>query len=639
VAKKIIQSRQRWRDLFLDFIGHLTIISKEIDAGRKVPLLDVMYEAQHYFLNQICDGLDHGIHSFTCLKARQLGISTISLAIDLFWLSVHEKIQGALVVDEEGNKEKFRVLLEQYIEGLPRGLRVGIARHNRNLLVLNNGSSLDYLVAGQKRGKATLGQSRALNFLHATEVSSYGSEEGFASLTAALAHKHPHRLYIYESTAKGLNLFYDRWNDAKEDDLTQRTFFCGWWLKEDYAFPRGSKEFQRWWNAKLDDGEIALCREVWDRYQYKITAEQLAWHRYYRTVKISDSDLMNQNFPWTEDQAFIMTGKSFFPLRRVTADIREIDDAKVPLQAYRYHMGENFLATEIEQVDRTKDADLRVWEEPVGDAVYVMGIDPAYGRNDNKDRHAIEVFRCFADRCVQVAEYATDIPETYQTAWVMAHLAGCYGRSASDCRIWINLEIGGPGGAIMNELRHLRQLLDAGVLAPTANAEIGMDNIFGGARWYLYHRPDSMGAGYVYNWKTTADNKLMIMNQLRDNYTVRALQVRSIPLLQEMERVVQNGGEIAAEGRAKDDRVFATALANRAWVDWVRPAMITSNESYDRVMERLKLQESQPQATFVGSIIRDFFVSQQEARFEQEDTRAWDLDQPWGIGEVEEDYE
>src|SRR5215475_4908601 len=100
--------KSRWLRPFLEFIGYMTILSKEIDnTDRATPLLDVLYGAQYRFLNNIATGLDEGIHSFTCLKARQLGISTISLAIDVFWLTMHDGLQGALITDEESNKEKF----------------------------------------------------------------------------------------------------------------------------------------------------------------------------------------------------------------------------------------------------------------------------------------------------------------------------------------------------------------------------------------------------------------------------------------------------------------------------------------------------------------------------------------------------
>ena len=613
-------AKPAWMELFLDFIGNMTISSKELDSAKPVPLLDVLYTAQYRFMEEVAEGLDRGIHDFKCLKSRQLGVSTISLALDVFWASVHDKLQGALITDTDGNRDKFRILIEQYIESLPRGLRVGIKQHNRNNLVLMNGSVIDYLVAGTRGKKGALGTSRALNFLHATECSNWGSTDAdIANLQASLAEKHPHRLYLWESTARGYgNEWYDMCESAKSDNDVQKLFFLGWFLKEDYSFDENSPEFKRWWDGKLSAEEEEAQEKVMIESRWQITPGQWAWHRYNRTMKILDSDLMSQNYPTTAKEAFIMTGRSFFPLKRIAEDVRDIHELQIPMKAFRYHMGENFLATEIEQLTSTDDADLRVWEEPHPAGVYVMGIDPAFGRNDFKDRHAIVVYRCYADKLVQVAEYATDVPETYQITWVMAHLAGAY----KNCIL--NLEVTGPGFAVMQELRHLRQLLDMGYLRGVAS-NMDMLDVFSSVKWYLYHRPDSMGAGYVYNWKTNSDNKLKILNQMRDNYTLRMLSIRSIPLLEEMERIVQDGSEIQAEGRAKDDRAFATALAVTAWIDWVRGGLIANQQTYDRVVEEERLAKDQPQASLIGRIVGDFFHENENARLEAEEARAWGI--------------
>ena len=618
MAKKIKPKKPMWMELFLEFIGNMTISSKELDSAKPVPLLDVLYTAQYRFLEEVAEGLDRDIHDFKILKSRQLGISTISLAVDVFWASVHDKLQGALITDTDANRDKFRILIEQYIESLPRGLRVGIKQHNRNNLVLMNGSVIDYLVAGTRGKKGALGTSRALNFVHATEVSNWGSTDAdIANLQASLAEKHPHRLYIWESTARGYgNQWFDMCESAKDDNDVQKLFFLGWFLKEDYSFNENSPEFKRWWDGQLTPDEEEAAREVEEESRWTISPGQWAWHRYNRTMKILDADLMSQNYPTTAKEAFIMTGRSFFPLKRIAEDIRFIHEMQAPLKAYRYHLGENFLATELEELDSTKDADLRIWEEPHPNGVYVMGVDPAYGRSDFKDRHAIQVYRCYADKLVQVAEYATEVPETYQVTWVMAHLAGAYKN------VWINLEVTGPGFAIMQELRHLRQLLDMGYLRGVAS-NMDLLDVFSSVKWYLYHRPDSMGAGYVYNWKTNSDNKLKILNQMRDNYVLRMLRVRSVPLLEEMERIVQDGSEIQAEGRAKDDRAFATALAVTAWIDWVRGGMIGSGQTYDRVVEEERISRDQPQATMIGRVVNDFFRQAEQQRSDMDDMRAW----------------
>jgi hypothetical protein len=246
-----------------------------------------------------------------------------------------------------------------------------------------------------------------------------------------------------------------------------------------------------------------------------------------------------------------------------------------------------------------------------------MGVDTAYGRDDTKDRHGIEVFRCFADRLVQVAEFATGVPETYQLTWVMAHLAGAYKN------VIINLEVNGPGFAVMDELRHLKQLLDMRMLPGLSDAHGNVEDIFSSVRWFLYHRPDSMGAGYVYNWKTNQDNKLQIMNELRDTYAVNHMDIYSIPLLEEMERVVQEGSEIRAEGRAHDDRVFATALATHAWITWVRSGMISTEQTFDKVMEEERMNKETPSATMIGRVVGQFFREANEKRATADDIAAW----------------
>jgi hypothetical protein len=478
---------------------------------------------------------------------------------------------------------------------------------------------LDYVVAGtRKAGAATMARSRAWNFVHGTECSSWGSEEGIASMMASLAQKHPDRLYMFESTARGKNLFWEMCNDALEDVHTQKAFFIGWWAKEDYMVDRGDPRFKEYWNGKLDAGEAVLVKEVEKKYGFVIGPEQIVWHRWMRTVKIGHEDLMNQEYPWTAEQAFIESGKSFFPARRVADDIAFIRREQIAFKGYCYRMTDNFMQTELEQVSRARDTELRIWEDPHPNGIYVAGVDPAYGRSDLKDRHCIEVYRCFADALIQVAEYATDVPETYQVAWVLAHLAGSYKN------VWINLEINGPGPAVMRELQHLRQLMDAGYLREQA-IERKLDDVFSATRWYLYHRPDSIGAGYAYGWKTTLDNKMLILNQLRDAYSLRHLRVRSVPLLQEMETVIQDGCAIEASGRNKDDRVFATALAHKAYIDWIRPNMIANNLTYESVVRAERAMLENPNQTLMNAIVQDFFRKKEEQRSDDEVARAWGM--------------
>ena len=82
---------------------------------------------------------------------------------------------------------------------------------------------------------------------------------------------------------------------------------------------------------------------------------------------------------------------------------------------------------------------LRVWEPPEPDGNYAIGIDPSGGGGGDANDHCIQVLRCYADRVVQVAEFQTNKPLTYQIAWVLAHLAGAYRDHLA------NLEVTGVG--------------------------------------------------------------------------------------------------------------------------------------------------------------------------------------------------
>lgn len=595
---------QPWLDLFKSFLKEIRIDSKETGIGPLNP-----YNSQTIFLNEIAEGLDRGVHEFVCLKARQLGISTMSLAIDLFWLFMHEGLQGALVTDTDDNRDKFRVILNRYLQSLPRSWRVETKIHNRTQLVLSNGSVLDYVVAGVKKGRGQLGRSRAWNFIHATECSSYGDQEAVDSLVASLAQNNPDRLYIFESTARGPNAFCEMW-DTAESDPTKHRFFIGWWAKEEYSIKRSDRRYKMFMDDELTDFERQMIEEVKKTYKHRVSDEQLAWWRWYRDTHISSEAMMDQEFPWTADQAFIVTGKIFFPPKKIVSELKRVA-REVTFKGYRYHVGEDFRATTLEQVRRDLDAELRIFEEPVAHGVYAIGCDPAYGSNEYKDSHCIEILRCYADRTLQVAELATPDVETYQLTWFLAHLAGAY----RNCII--NLEIIGPGAAVMTEFRHLKQLVLEGRL--DFEGETGdWKNIFANSRWYLYNKPDSMGSGFCYNWKTNSDNKQMIMNKLRDEFSQGRLRIQSRPALREMEKVVQDGSAIVASGRGKDDRVMGLALANEAYTRWLRPGLISNEQTYAKVASMEEERGKRNPVGMIPYVVEDFFKRRERDRFERE---------------------
>lgn len=604
---------------FYDFIQHVKIDSKESGT---ITLADP-YMAQRRFLTGVFDGLKDDVHWFVVLKARQLGITTMSLVLDLFWISYFPGLQGGIVFDTDGNKEKARILFTRMLESLPRSHSIPVVRHNTQGLVLKNGSSLDYLVAGTRKNGG-LGRSRAYNFLHATECSSWGDQEGLESLTKSLAAKYPARLYVFESTARGYNLFHTMWEEAKEDTLVKRAIFIGWWAKEDYAFnPKASfKErelFERYSKAPITEEEQELIDYVKKEYDFEVSLSQLAWYRHEKdpagegdVLTEDSSSILEQEMPWHEEQAFMLTGVNFFQPILLNEAVKEA--VKLPFKAFRYHMGEDFLATALEQLKNPKLAQLKVWEDPDPGATYVVGADPAYGSGDSADRYCAQVFRVYADGMDQVAEFCTPNLKTYQFTWVVAHLCGLY----SNARLL--LELNGPGEAVFTEFRNLQTMLQSGLLAQRndkgeeSEESKSAKNILRHVRTYLYHRADSFGSGAAPHWKTTYGNKIVLYNQFRDAFSLGQIKIRSVPCLEEMRNIVQEGGSIQGEGNSKDDRPMAVALATRAWIDSERKRMQTQGLTREAELNSKQLTHVDMNKIFTSNLIADFFARQQAQR-------------------------
>ena len=570
---------------FYHFCRQLKIETKE-QGLRK---MDNLLGTQTYVMQEITKGLQDDCHFFVILKGRQLGITTISLALDLYWHFTHPGLQGTLTTDTEENRDMFRSTLAMYMDGLPKEYRIPILAHNRNQLSLKNRSRIFYQVAGL-RAKGSLGRGKAITYLHGTETSSWGDEEGLASLLASLAETNPDRLYTFESTARGFNMFHDMYTTAKRA-RTQRAIFCGWWRNELYSLDPEGQTYKVYWDGKLTGEEKEWVRDIKKLYGVEINSRQIAWWRWKMLEGIKDDSLMYQEFPPTEDYAFVMTGTSFFSNARCTDAVKKLK--KVPYQSYRYSFGVNFHDTEVlKSTERL--ATLKVWEEPVDTAYYVIGADPAYGSSDWTDRFCIQVLRVYADGLEQVASFATSELNTYQFAWVIAHLAGAYKNST------LNLEINGPGQAVINELRNLKRQ------AAAMGTALGKDlmDVYGNMQNYIWRRNDTIGGlSNSIGWMTTAATKERMLTYMKDYFERGMLDIWDMDTIEEMKTTIRDGSSIEASGRNKDDRVIATALACAAYAEQVQPRLIA--QKLTKRVSRVQ-DDFTPEQLTVGRNVSDY---------------------------------
>lgn len=553
-----------------DLLSSVEIDTKESGRTHVEPWM-----SQRIIIDSVSKGLAEGVHEFAILKCRQVAATTTCSIIELFWALANPGVQGAIIADRTDNLERLRRIFAAFLETLPpewRSSEHRLIQNNRNGMAFANRSVIDLMAAASN---PDLGASRALNMMHATECGQWKSLAGVESLKASLARKNPHRLYVWESIANGYNWWYNFCQQAKTD-RHMRFIFLGFWSNPTYSIEKSDPEYKIFWDGRLDDEELKQARTVRRDYNVIVKPEQVAWYR--REAEFRASEYMDRHYPWTERQCFVASGSSFFPSAR-TLELAESLAEGPPYKGYKYSFEEGFLGSSIAQTTNKDEVMLRVWEPPEPGGVYVIGGDPSGGGGGDANDHALEVFRCYADRLVQVAEFQSNRPLTYQFAWVLSHLCGAYRDHMA------NIEVSGVGAAVLPEVRNLRQLAQRGIIQADKEAD-SILNMVGAVRWFLYKRADTMGgAGNVINWKTNQDNKQAIYSELRDSLMLRTIELRSIRLVKELQAIVEDEGWLGAgpDTGENDDLVSAATLAHHTWVEWKRPGLIARNMTWDSI--------------------------------------------------------
>jgi hypothetical protein len=613
--------RDRVEISFYKFLKNCFVNSK--DKGR-IALGDHLYDGQVKFITTVFDALEEDIHKIFVLKSRQLGLSTISRALSIFYLGIHEGLKGALVFDTSPHRESARKELVTMIKNLPKSLRFpaiqGTGSGNRESVSLVTETTMLFMSAGVKQSKSsgTLGRSEGLTMAHLSELCSYDNTEGLKSFEQSLSEEHPNRLYIYESTARGFNEWKQMWDTAKADPRHCKCLFLGWWSKPSQAIAQDHPDFELYGLDPPTADEKKRIAEVREMYGHEVTVEQLAWirrklHPATETEEFNDEDdsVMLAEQAWTETEAFQNSGAVFF----ASKDLTDLTNKYVQRKStnYMFMPGEEFHAMRIYRADNPRSIELKVWEEPHPEGIYVLGIDPAYGENEDNCRSAIQVLRCYADGLDQVAEYAWPLMTTRHLAWVLAAILGWYGGSPRAEARYI-LELNGPGTATFNEVRNLKFQIDNAEYMRRDIAEKGLEDVFRNVRTYIYTRPDSMGAGYNWHWQTTTRLKITIMEQLRDIASNGKLRIRSMETIDEMRSIAREGDSIGAPGSMKDDRVIALALATYYWSSKIRNGLITQRRTRAAEEARSHLSIVDQVTLFNQNSLEQMFAQKRQVR-------------------------
>jgi hypothetical protein len=250
------------------------------------------------------------------LKARQLGISTLTEGIMFSMCFLFERVNGLVIAHEVDSAQHLLGMTQTYWN--TSMFKLGGLYHteykSRNQLSwVESKSGLKVSTAAN----VDTGRSKTLQMLHASEVAFWDhAMETMGGLDQAF-HYEPGTFGCIESTANGVGgFFYEQWTAAVDGEIEYKPLFFPWWRHPQYTWSYISR-LQGGASASLlsnlDEEERVLVR-------LGVDEDHLLWRRWaIRNLTQSKIELFHQEYPSTPEEAFVATGTNIFPLSHLRA--------------------------------------------------------------------------------------------------------------------------------------------------------------------------------------------------------------------------------------------------------------------------------------------------------------------------------
>lgn len=306
-------------------------------------------------------------------KARQGGISTFSVAKALY-RAVTNKNENILIVSyKQDSSEALFSMLKRMNDWLPRDkypqLFPSVRRDNRNELLLDNGSRITCIVAGNK----SIGRGSTYSYIHMSEFAFFSRQEmQLLSAEQSLMKGEGSQITI-ETTSNGIgNLYYKLFMSAYKNNSKYKAIFIPFYhdlYKK--QFKHDHDEAERWYKANNSGNRLQKKELEPDE---KILSKNGANLRFimWRRWKLLDMSLedFKQEYPSNPLESFISTGMSVFDNAKVLERVEHLNSP----------MSKSELIGEIPiELEQYIGKGLEIFQLPKRTLRYFGGVDSASG--------------------------------------------------------------------------------------------------------------------------------------------------------------------------------------------------------------------------------------------------------------------
>lgn len=448
------------------------------------------------------------------LKSRQLGFSSVALALSLYYANTQPNTTCLLMSYSIDSATGIFEKLKQMYFTIPEAFACKLENNNRKELKFKNGSRIIISTCGNK----DVARGLTIKFAHLSEVAFMKEtvEKQMLAIEQALV---PNGYMILESTANGLNYFNELWNKANNGETMYKPFFYNWYENKS-MFSKDYEYSMMVWNKRENPIPTYdnLTSEEQVLFDKGATIEQLIWRR----LKINNAseEQFKQEYPSTPLEAFITTGNSVFDSSKIIERERYIDSPKTKSELKDIpktlinHVGKSFF----------------IWQKVNKDLKYYIGVDSAEGIGQD-----------FSVACVidedgkQVAEFRSNKIPPYQFSELVYELGKYYNYA------YLVIEKASAGHTVISKLRY-------------------------DFKYMNMHKHKSYDARGKHKKKigfeTNSTSKPMMINHFRESFEEGQTLIQSPHVLEEMKVFIADdrGFMNALKGR-HDDSIIAYCLA------------------------------------------------------------------------------
>lgn len=473
------------------------------------------------------------------LKARQMGFSTTTEAIIYYLSSLQEAKNAFIVAQDSSASENLYDMFRLYYDYVPDPIKPMRKRNNSRRLTFESPAMKDSerkkepglksKITVQSAENKVLARSETIHYLHASELAFWPENRKKKHLTALFAalSKEPGTVGIIESTANGIEVYKEMWDNAVAGNSDYIPLFFPWFEMPDYRM------------SVLKDFKITK-EETRMKKKFNLDDEQIEWRRYtIRNDFDGDEKSFRQEYPSTPKEAFLVTGRTVFNQDKLDLMSQHTGSGKrFSIVIPPLSEGVAYDWTDVQLVEDER-GELEIFNDYDPDREYCIGADVAEGL-EGGDASAAYIIDAETGEDAAVLYGQMDLD-------IYAKQLDYIGREYGDALLGV--EVNNVGHAVVNVLLNTTYYPN------------------------LYHH-DSYNVESGSNetkpgWPTTTVTRPILVESLVEGIREGAWKVNDANLIGEMKTFVKNrAGKPQAMGKGtaggcKDDRVLGYGIAQQ----------------------------------------------------------------------------